>query len=148
MSPAHPPALCANSAGFDMARPDLPSRSSSELMGPPPADASKSDVDAVEDVYERVEETGSLEAAARKLQQYARTRGFQNDPEEAAYRSQNRGDNEEEGEEVQEVVHLQEVVEGLWIGDLVAAMDTEGLQQRGIASRSARRASGRLLIRR
>jgi hypothetical protein len=36
-----------------------------------------------------------------------------------------------------EVVHLQEVEDGLWIGDLVAAMDTAGLQARGIVSVSA-----------
>lgn len=37
-------------------------------------------------------------------------------------------------EEEQEVVHLQEIVEGLWVGDLVAAMDTEGLEEKGIVS--------------
>jgi hypothetical protein len=41
-------------------------------------------------------------------------------------------DEEEEDEEEEPVVHLQEIVEGLWVGDLVAAMDTEGLKERGI----------------
>ena len=40
-------------------------------------------------------------------------------------------DEDEAGAEP-EVVHLQEIVEGLWVGDLVAAMDTEGLKARGI----------------
>lgn len=42
------------------------------------------------------------------------------------------GEDDVQGEE--EVMHLQEVVEGLWVGDLVAAMDTEGLKARGIVS--------------
>jgi dual specificity phosphatase 12 len=44
---------------------------------------------------------------------------------------------EEEGEDEFEapgVTHLQEIQEGLWIGDLVAAMDTAGLEERGIVS--------------
>jgi hypothetical protein len=46
---------------------------------------------------------------------------------------------EEEAEEEEEfeapgVTHLQEIQEGLWIGDLVAAMDTAGLEERGIVS--------------
>ena len=46
-------------------------------------------------------------------------------------------DEEEEEEEVfsePEVTHLQEIQEGLWIGDLVAAMDTAGLEAKGIVS--------------
>lgn len=40
---------------------------------------------------------------------------------------------EEEDEfEAPGVTHLQEIQEGLWIGDLVAAMDTAGLEERGI----------------
>lgn len=35
---------------------------------------------------------------------------------------------------VDAVVHLQEIVEGLWVGDLVAAMDSAGLDERGIVS--------------
>jgi dual specificity phosphatase 12 len=43
---------------------------------------------------------------------------------------------EDEAEEFEEpgVTHLQEIQEGLWIGDLVAAMDTAGLEERGIVS--------------
>lgn len=43
---------------------------------------------------------------------------------------------EREGERVDEapMVHLQEIVEGLWVGDLVSAMDTDGLKARGIVS--------------
>jgi dual specificity phosphatase 12 len=100
-----------------------------------------------------VESTGSLEAAAKKLQQVAkmRTRMWEDDPEEAEYVAQHQqhhaqygyGDGDEDEnenaveddeEDMQEVVHLQEVVEGLWVGDLVAAMDTEGLEERGIVS--------------
>lgn len=115
----------------------------------PPADAARPDDAAVEDVYRQVESTGSLEAAAKKLQQVAkmRTRMWEDDPEEAEYVAQHQqhqaqhgyGDEDEdeiavedEEEDMQEVVHLQEVVEGLWVGDLVAAMDTEGLEERGI----------------
>lgn len=43
-------------------------------------------------------------------------------------------DEEEEEEEDEDIVHLQEVVDGVWIGDLVAAMDTKGLEERGIVS--------------
>jgi dual specificity phosphatase 12 len=121
----------------------------------PPADAARPDDAAVEDVYRQVESTGSLEAAAKKLQQVAkmRTRMWEDDPEEAEYVAQHQqqqqqhqaqygyGDEDEDEiaveddeEEMQEVVHLQEVVEGLWVGDLVAAMDTEGLEERGIVS--------------
>ena len=39
---------------------------------------------------------------------------------------------EEEEFEAPGVTHLQEIQEGLWIGDLVAAMDTAGLEERGI----------------
>lgn len=46
------------------------------------------------------------------------------------------GRGSEDGEE--EVVHLQEVMDGLWIGDLVAAMDVAGLERRGIVSRHSR----------
>lgn len=40
------------------------------------------------------------------------------------------GRGSDDGEE--EVVHMQEVMDGLWIGDLVAAMDVAGLERRGI----------------
>jgi dual specificity phosphatase 12 len=43
---------------------------------------------------------------------------------------------EEGGFEEPGVTHLQEIQEGLWIGDLVAAMDTAGLEERGIVSHS------------
>jgi dual specificity phosphatase 12 len=46
---------------------------------------------------------------------------------------------EEEDEEEFEapgVTHMQEIQEGLWIGDLVAAMDTAGLEEKGIVSPS------------
>lgn len=54
---------------------------------------------------------------------------------------------EEEAEEEFEapgVTHLQEIQEGLWIGDLVAAMDTAGLEERGIVSLSL--VSGRCVL--
>ncbi len=118
--------------------PELPSQSDSLLSGNAPVDSAKPDVEAVTDVYQKVEETGSLEEAARKLRLYAKTRGFEDDPEEAdsAGEAYDEEEIQENGgrEEVGEVVHLQEVVEGLWIGDLVAAMDQKGLEQRGIAS--------------
>ena len=106
--------------------------------------------------YSSVEETGSLEAAAKKLHQVAIARAWEDDPEEAAYLAQNNGawqagedDDEvvedddfygyrgqgEEDEAIREVVHFQEIVPGLWVGDLVAAMDADGLQERGIVSR-------------
>lgn len=73
------------------------------------------------------------------------------DPEEAGYMAQTQqyddsalsdeeyeysaGDDADmEDEEEQEVVHMQEVVEGLWVGDLVGAMDQDGLKEKGIVS--------------
>lgn len=43
---------------------------------------------------------------------------------------------EEDDEEFEApgVTHMQEIQEGLWIGDLVAAMDTAGLEEKGIVS--------------
>jgi len=142
--------------------------------GPAPADSLAPDDKAIEDLYQEVESTGSIEAAAAKLHQVAQMRKMQaweDDPEEAAYLAGTNGGgpsattqsqeedesalddgddeyyNDEEGYEYQEgdedddtfggggeVVHLQEIVEGLWVGDLVAAMDLEGLEQRGIVS--------------
>jgi len=126
-----------------MPRPELPSLSNPELTGGPPADAAKPDIDAVEDVYQTVDETGSLKAAARKLQQYGKMRGSEDDPEEAEYVAQKHqvpgSDNEEREEGLPEVIPLQEVIEGLWIGDLVAAMDKEGLEERGIVSSRCKR---------
>ncbi|WWD04856.1 hypothetical protein V865_002927 [Kwoniella europaea PYCC6329] len=129
-------------------RPKLHGRSYSNLHDDPPSDATKADDDAVEDVYREVNSTGSLQAAAKKLEQYAR---FANDPEESGFLEQHDiqedvimtdEDTDDELSPISpgqqnskgEVVHLQEVVDGLWIGDLVAAMDTEGLQQRGITN--------------
>ena len=111
----------------------LPSRSDSPLRSGTPADSSKPDYSAVTDVFEKVEETGSLEAAARQLQSVHNERRWQDDLEEAEYRAQT-SYNADDGDEVAvvEVEHLQEVIEGLWLGDLVAAMDTQGLEERGI----------------
>jgi len=84
-----------------------------------------------------------LKAAARKLQQYGKMRGSEDDPEEAEYVAQKHqvpgADNEEREEGLPEVIPLQEVIEGLWIGDLVAAMDKEGLEERGIVSSRCKR---------
>lgn len=120
-------------------RPPLPARSDSQLSGRTPSDARKPDIEAVSDVYNKVEETGSLDAAARKLQQYAESQRWGDDPEEADFQAAEVDvaklvADVADKDEVGKVVHLQEVVEGLWIGDLVAAMDTKGLQERGIVS--------------
>nr|XP_031864201.1 uncharacterized protein CI109_000113 [Kwoniella shandongensis]KAA5531273.1 hypothetical protein CI109_000113 [Kwoniella shandongensis] len=127
-----------------MDRPKLPTRSNSTLKSGPPTDAVKPDDAAIDDVYREVSSTGSLQAAAKRLEQYAR---WADDPEEAGYLQQGEEDEveeegyyeeddrfDEDGDGRGEVVHLQEVVEGLWVGDLVAAMDTEGLEQRGITN--------------
>ncbi|KAK8858581.1 hypothetical protein IAR55_002810 [Kwoniella newhampshirensis] len=130
-----------------MSRPKLPERSNSTLTSGPPTDAVKPDDAAIDDVYREVSSTGSLQAAAKRLEQYAR---WADDPEEAGYLEQENeevvddeeyeeeriGDERmnEDGDGRGEVVHLQEVVDGLWVGDLVAAMDTEGLEQRGITN--------------
>lgn len=168
-------------------RPKMPTRSNSVLTGVPPADAIKADEEAVSDVYDQVSQTGSLQAAARKLQKYARA--WEDDPEEREFLEQQRNhqrnvqqplpeqveqppapkmslaqqrmmqafadeegdgdvnmggnddavfdDDDEDGDEgfsEPEVTHLQEIQEGLWIGDLVAAMDTAGLEAKGIVS--------------
>lgn len=71
------------------------------------------------------------------------------DPEEAEYMGQGGYDDSaltdeeeyegmDEDEVVEEVVHMQEVVEGLWVGDLVGAMDQDGLEQKGIVSQQNR----------
>ena len=114
----------------------LPRRSDSPLRGGPPADSSKPDHNAVTDVFEKVEETGSLEAAARQLQSFSQGRRWEDDPEEADFKAQGMHD-ADDGDEVavQDVEHLQEVIDGLWLGDLVAAMDTQGLEERGIVRR-------------
>lgn len=174
----------------------MPTRSKSTLTANAPYDAAKPDDEAVDDVIEQVEDTGSLERAARKLGLYAKLAGGGQtpsgqvaagvstrphrsggegdvkkpgqagyyDPEEEGYvRAQVKKadeefavdddedeDEEEDGEgedvamemkngdgdrsDVEEVIHLQEIVGGLWVGDLVAAMDSEGLDARGIVS--------------
>jgi dual specificity phosphatase 12 len=195
------------------ARPVLPQRSKSTLTAPPPADAIKPDDMAVADVYQQVDQLGSLEAAARKLSRYAKKQAWEDDPEEREYLASNTklsgleansgtgtgtgtgtgisagkedkgleaatgkmtlaqqrmmqafqdeqdgdegagmqvdeedyevfadddddDDDDDDNDGNHEVVHLQEVEDGLWIGDLVAAMDTAGLQARGIVSVSA-----------
>lgn len=151
--------------------PRLPSRSNSRRTSVAPYDAAEPDDTAITDVYRSVEETGSLEAAARKLHRLnsstssmSSTGGtppviaplatrlpskgpvWADDPEEAGYMNEqviheeddgmmgdddeDQGRGSEDGEE--EVVHMQEVMDGLWIGDLVAAMDVAGLERRGI----------------
>lgn len=177
-----------SSQKLPITRPRMPTRSNSVLTGAPPADAIKADEEAVSDVYDQVSQTGSLSAAARKLQMYARA--WEDDPEEREYLEQQRNaqrntqeslpeqvepvpppkmslaqqrmmqafadeedddvdmngndavfeeDEEEEEQFLEpEVTHLQEIQEGLWIGDLVAAMDTAGLEARGIVSQTSR----------
>ncbi|CAK9780791.1 unnamed protein product [Cutaneotrichosporon oleaginosum] len=105
-----------------------------------PADALKPDEDAIDDVFAQVQETGTLDGAARRLAALAaaedgpgtaqsqRRQGWWDDPEEAAYFAA-QGDEDES-----EIEHLNEVVDGLWIGDLVAAMDAEGMRERGITN--------------
>ena len=128
---------------FTMSRPVMPGRSASMRTAGPPSDASKPDDKAINDVYKSVEETGSLDLAAKKLQKYAAQRTWEDDPEEAGYLAASADDDELEDEEDEEmddrreVVHLQEVLPGLWIGDLVAAMDMAGLEGRGIVSAAA-----------
>lgn len=143
-----------------MSRPPMPARSDSNMTAGPPSDAAEPDDKAISDVYRSVQETGSLELAAKKLQMYATkqqeekdTKAKQqkmrqmwaDDPEEAGYMANapNGADDmvvdEEDDDErevmQEEVVHSQEVLPGLWIGDLVAAMDTKGMQEKGIVSR-------------
>ncbi|WVF69173.1 hypothetical protein IAT40_003948 [Kwoniella sp. CBS 6097] len=135
-------------------RPRLPTRSNSHLSAGPPTDASKADDEAISDVYREVDSTGSISAAAKRLEQMAR---WADDPEEASYLQQHGVEDEaimsdeySDDEAIHsasagagaggrrdcngEVVHLQEVVDGLWIGDLVAAMDQDGLEERGITN--------------
>ena len=120
----------------------MPAKSGSTRTAGPPSDAAKPDDKAINDVYKSVQQTGSLELAALKLQKYAAQRTWEDDPEESGYLAAQAADdeemNEEEEEDVmegqREVVHLQEVLPGFWIGDLVAAMDIPGLKERGIVS--------------
>lgn len=110
----------------------------------PPADAQKPDSLAVDDVLDQLKATGSLEAAARRLAEIAmleetlpkviqRRQAWEDededDPQEAEWQTHPAQQEEEE-----EIEHLQQVCDGLWVGDLVAAMDVEGLRERGIVS--------------
>lgn len=124
-------------------------RSGGDGPTPPPADALKPDEEAIDDVYAQVEQTGTLEAAARRLAELAaaeaesgaapsltarrQAHGWWDDPEEAEYLAQQEEGMYEEEEEV-EIEHMNEVVDGLWIGDLVSAMDADGMRERGIVS--------------
>lgn len=82
---------------------------------------------------------------AQVAQPYAR---WADDPEEAEYLQSNVhaqaaahvedqvlvSDEEEEEEEKEAMGHMQEVVDGLWVGDLVAANDDDELEKNGIVS--------------
>lgn len=128
------------SRAASLRRPDLPSRRpSTGASSRAPADAFKPDDEAVDDVYLQVDATGSLEAAAKKLAELAadgptpavqRRHEWWNDPEEQEFLEYE----EEDDEGDYEMEHLNEVVDGLWIGDLVSAMDVDGLRERGIVS--------------
>lgn len=128
-----------------------------EQPSPAPADALKPDEEAIDDVFAKVKETGTLEGAARRLAELAaaeadsgvasplmarrQSQAWEDDPEEAAYfAAQRRGGYEEEGDEEEEaeyIEHMNEVIDGLWIGDLVSAMDADGMRERGIVSSPA-----------
>lgn len=54
--------------------------------------------------------------------------------DDAVFHDEEEEEEEEEAFSEPEVTHLQEIQEGLWIGDLVAAMDTAGLEAKGIVS--------------
>ncbi|KAL1412864.1 tyrosine protein phosphatase yvh1 [Vanrija albida] len=128
-----------------MPRPTLPQRTSATHADEPPADALRPDEDAIDDVYAQVASTGSLEAAARRLAEIAAAGGEapavvarrqawagEEDEDDDYFRqARDEGDDGEEGEEIE---HLQEVADGLWVGDLVAAMDADGLRARGITN--------------
>ena len=129
--------------------PVLPKRSDSSRTADAPFDAREPDDKAVNDVYRSVEETGSLEMAAKKLQKYAAQQRWEDDPEEAEFLAGRTDEVDEYGdesmggrEEMEQVVHMQEVLPGLWIGDLVAAMDTASLQRNGIVSNTNNRVLG------
>ncbi|WOO77405.1 Tyrosine-protein phosphatase YVH1 [Vanrija pseudolonga] len=126
-------------------RPSLPLRTQTDAPSEPPADATKPDDTAIDDVYAQVDATGSLEAAARKLAAIAaaeaedggvtpvvvqRRQVWEDEDDEYFYR----GGGGEAEEEAEEIEHLQEVYDGLWVGDLVAAMDGDGLRERRITN--------------
>lgn len=127
------------------------SRRASGVDDAAPADALKPDEQAIDDVFAKVQETGTLEGAARRLAELAATedgpgtvqtqrrmQGWWDDPEEAEYfaAQQPQQGYDDDEEEMGEIEHLNEVVDGLWIGDLVSAMDAEGLRERGIVRTS------------
>nr|XP_019012744.1 uncharacterized protein I206_02239 [Kwoniella pini CBS 10737]OCF51525.1 hypothetical protein I206_02239 [Kwoniella pini CBS 10737] len=139
-------------------RPRLPGRSKSNIKDDPPFDAAKPDEKAVDDVYKQVNSTGSLELAAKALEKYTNNQKVlmnenDQDSEELGYLNKHnlqedvimssdddddfitsplKQNNKSDGGSG--VIHIQEVVDGLWIGDLVSAMDIEGLQKRGITN--------------
>lgn len=92
------------------------------------------------------ERAAASSSSAAAAQPYAR---WADDPEEAEYlqstsnlRAQTEhvedqvlmSDEEEEEEEKEAMGHMQEVVDGLWVGDLVAANDDDQLEKHGIVS--------------
>ncbi|TYJ58864.1 hypothetical protein B9479_000296 [Cryptococcus floricola] len=85
---------------------------------------------------EESEKRGIMERA--KQRRAAQMAMFANDPEESGYLEQYQDqdevveDGEEEGEAVEENGHMQEIIPGLWVGDLVAANDREELAKYGI----------------
>ncbi|EIW73571.1 hypothetical protein TREMEDRAFT_25665 [Tremella mesenterica DSM 1558] len=138
----------------------LPTRRNSfqPSLDSPPADAVKPDFQAIDDVYNQVASTGSLEAAARKLRRFAsaqrkqpslpsRERMVELDPEEEELRRYRAAagktpakpaaqivGQEQDIEQDEGLVHMNEIIKGLWIGDLVGAMDIPGLEKRGITN--------------
>ncbi|WVQ72786.1 hypothetical protein IAR50_002346 [Cryptococcus sp. DSM 104548] len=95
-----------------------------------------------EDGQETKEEREKREVIERaKKRRAAQMALFANDPEEAGYLEQYQQedtaveDGEEEGDEEErggEPGHMQEIIPGLWVGDLVAANDGEELAKYGI----------------
>jgi hypothetical protein len=94
-----------------------------------------------EKLPEQVEDAGAEGAPKMSLAQQRMMQAFADEEDGGGDIEMDGGntisvfEQEEEDEEAFEepgVTHLQEIQEGLWIGDLVAAMDTAGLEARGI----------------
>lgn len=119
-----------------------PKRSLSTSSGSAPDDAVKSDDSAIDDALSRVSEDGSIDDSrlvtvpADRLKKRSASSVVEEEPEtEKEQEDQMTACDDETTREQDKAAHMQQVEEGLWIGDLIAAMDTKGLEAAGIVSR-------------
>ena len=121
--------------------PQPPKRSLSTSSGPVPDDAIHADDCAIDDALSRVEEDGSIDDSrpvavpAERLKKRSASSVMAEEPEEQEQQEEKMKEfDDEQTREKNKTAHMQQVEEGLWIGDLIAAMDTKGLEAANIVS--------------